>query len=177
MARDNLGLAIVEASRENPAPRSPLPLRHYSLADLLRVLRALRLVAGFSASSPAVAADLRARRGLASSVPARLRVLRGRVSVSASASSPVSGRSGTDSTVTGSGAGRCVSTTPTESRSGGTVPTPAPLGHRPRPRPGGALLAPMPVGVDAAGGVTAFGGSTAASCSTTEVGAAAGATS
>jgi len=78
---------------------------------------------------------------------------------------------------TGSGAGRDVSTTPTERRFAGGVPTRAPIGPRPRPRLGGALRAPIPVGIDGAAGAVIFGGSVAASCWLTGVAGAAGATS
>ena len=108
LARDDLGLALVERARKNAT--------HYSLAVLLRLLRALRLAAGFSSPSPDAAAVFLPRRGLASSPDARFLALRGLRSLSESASSPVSGRSGTDSVKIGSGAGRAVSTTPTDSK-------------------------------------------------------------
>src|SRR5207248_6923769 len=171
LASDYLGLAVVKAAREDARP----PARHYSLAVLLRLLRALRLAAGLSPSS--LDADLRARRGLDSSVAPRLRPLRGFGCASESASSPVTGRFEIDSSTTGSGAGRWVSTTPTESRLAGTIPTRAPIGPRPRPLDGGALRAPMPVGTDGMVCVTVFAGTLAESCSLTEVGGAAGATS
>ena len=152
-----------------------LACSHYSLADLLRLFRGARRGDDLSSPSPDAEADLRARRGFASPPP-RFLALLALGSGSWSASSPVRGRSGTDSMKIGSGAGREVSTTPTDRRFAGGVPTLAPIGPRPRPRLG-ALRAPIPVGIDGAEGAVTFGGSAAASCSLTGVSVAAGATS
>ncbi len=175
------GTANGASSQEDSPSNLPCPrffaCSHYSLAVLLRLLRGARRGDGFSASSSDAAADFRGRRGFLSSPVTRFRTLRGFRSLSESASSPVRGRSGIDSVKTGSGAGLEVSTTPTERRSGGTIPTRAPIGPRPRPRAGPPARAPMPVGAEGVTGAIGFGGSAAASCSLTEVEGAAGATS